>query len=411
VTDAPATVTEPQPTSPSAYDEVFAGLEPPFAFVDLDATRVNAERMLRSAGGKPIRIASKSVRSRELLQRFLSYSDRFQGLLNLTLPEALWLHEHGFRDLVVAYPTVAPTQLEALAAQARRDPDSAPTVMVDCIQHLDLISAHVRHGQPPVKICIDLDVGWRPLRGLIRLGPKRSPLHDAAGVSAFAQEIRRRPWLKLVGVMAYEGLIAGVADMVPDRKLENLAIQKVKQWSTVDVARRRAEMVAAITHVTGELEFVNGGGTGSIGSTTAEAAVTEATAGSGFYAPQLFQYYRELSLAPAAGYALPVSRRPSASVATALGGGYIASGSVRKDRQPVPFWPAGLKLDPQEGAGEAQTPLLGAAAAALQIGSSVYMRHAKAGELCERFNSLYVVSGGKLVDEVATYRGEGKAFL
>jgi D-serine deaminase-like pyridoxal phosphate-dependent protein len=406
-----ATAATPAPTPPSAYDTVFAGLEAPFAFVDVDATRANAERMLISAGGKPIRIASKSVRSRALLERFLGYSDRFQGLLNLTLPEALWLHEHGFSDLVVAYPTVAPSQLEALAAATRRDPDGAPTVMVDSAAHLDLISAHVRHGQPPVKICIDLDVGWRPLRGLVQLGPKRSPIHDAAGAAALAREITRRPWLKLVGVMAYEGLIAGVADMVPGRRLENLAIQAIKRWSTVDVARRRAEMVAAITQTAGELTFVNGGGTGSIGSTTAEAAVTEATAGSGFYAPQLFQYYRELSLAPAAGYALPVSRRPTPQVATALGGGYIASGATRPDRQPVPFWPAGLKLDPQEGAGEAQTPLLGDGAASLEIGANVYMRHAKAGELCERFNALYVVSGGSVVDEVPTYRGEGKAFL
>ncbi len=400
-----------EPTPPRDYDRVFAGIEAPFAFVDVDATRVNATRMLSSAGGKPIRIASKSVRSRALLGRFLGYSESFQGLLNLTLPEAMWLHQHGLRDLVVAYPTVAGSQLKALASLVKDDPEGAPVVMVDCVEHLDLISAQARAGQPPVRVCIDLDVGWRPLGGLIELGPKRSPIHDAGAAAALAREIAARPALKLVGLMAYEGLIAGVADLVPGRKLQNLAIQTIKRLSTVDVAVRRAEMVAAVKQVVGGLEFVNGGGTGSLGSTTAEAAVTEATAGSGFYAPQLFQYYRSLSLVPAAGYALPVSRRASARVATALGGGYIASGAVAKDRQPVPFWPPNLRLDAQEGAGEAQTPLMGAGAATLAIGENVYMRHAKAGELCERFNSLYVVEGGRVVDEVATYRGEGKAFL
>jgi D-serine deaminase-like pyridoxal phosphate-dependent protein len=161
----------------------------------------------------------------------------------------------------------------------------------------------------------------------------------------------------------------------------------------------------------GELEFVNGGGTGSIESTTAEAAVTEVAAGSGFYAPMLFQYYRGLTLAPAAGFALPVVRKPSRSIATALGGGYVASGAVRADRLPVPVAPTGLRLDAREGAGEAQTPLLGGGAAELRIGDRVYLRHAKAGELCERFNTLLLLDGDRVVDEVPTYRGEGRCFL
>jgi len=58
-----------------------------------------------------------------------------------------------------------------------------------------------------------------------------------------------------------------------------------------------------------------------------------------------------------------------------------------------------------------QTPLLGAAARELNFGDRVYMRHTKAGELCERFDSLYLVEGEEIVDEVPTYRGEGQAFL
>ncbi len=141
----------------------------------------------------------------------------------------------------------------------------------------------------------------------------------------------------------------------------------MKRLSARDVAQRRAAIVAAVRRVA-DLEFVNGGGTGSIASTAAEAAVTEIAAGSGFYAPMLFQYYRSLHLAPAAGFALPVVRKPEAGIATALGGGYIASGATRADRLPVPVAPAGLRLDHLEGAGEAQTPLLGAAAATLRGG-------------------------------------------
>lgn len=408
---AGGTNADPRPAAPERYDEIFAGLEAPFAFVDLGAARVNAQRMLAAAAGKPIRIASKSVRCRALLERFQSWSDGFSGLMNLTLTESLWLYGHGFRDLFVAYPTVAAGPLRELAALTELDPLGAPAVIVDSVEHLDLIGPLVRAGAPPVRVVLDIDIGWWPLGGLARLGPKRSPIRNAPDAAALARAISERPGVRLVGLMAYEGLIAGVADRVPGRLLENLAIRGVKRLSAVDVARRRAEIAEAVQAVGGPLEFVNGGGTGSIASTAAEAAVTEVAAGSGFYAPMLFQYYRGLQLVPAAGYALPVVRKPAAAIATALGGGYVASGGVRRDRQPVPVWPAGLALDRQEGAGEAQTPLLGRAARALRVGDNVYMRHAKAGELCERFNTLHLIEDGRLVGEVPTYRGEGMAFL
>ena len=177
-----------------------------------------------------------------------------------------------------------------------------------------------------------------------------------------------------------------------------------------ELAERRAEAVAAVRAVA-ELEFVNGGGTGSLARTAAEPAVTELAAGSGFFAPVLFDDYRSLDLVPGAGFALAVSRHPDPGVATVLGGGYVASGPPGKDRLPEPYQPPGLRLDSLEGAGEVQTPLLGEPAARMSVGDRVYMRHAKAGELCERFNSLHLLEGDRVVDEVPTYRGEGKAFL
>ena len=80
-------------------------------------------------------------------------------------------------------------------------------------------------------------------------------------------------------------------------------------------------------------------------------------------------------------------------------------------RLPSPWLPSGLRLDGDEGAGEVQTPLLGAAADALAVGDRVYFRHAKAGELCEHFASVHLLQGGRVVDELPTYRGEGRCFL
>jgi D-serine deaminase-like pyridoxal phosphate-dependent protein len=227
---------------------------------------------------------------------------------------------------------------------------------------------------------------------------------------ALAREIERRERVKLVGLMAYEGQIAGVGDNAPRKAIRNLLIRGMQSASAKDIETRRAEIVSAVTEIA-ELEFVNGGGTGSIGLTSAEWAVTEIAAGSGFYAPILFDHYRAFTLRPAAMFALPVVRRPSPRVATVLGGGYLASGVGAKDRMPAPHLPAGLRLDPFEGAGEVQTPLVGSAAAHLRIGDRVYFRHVKAGELCERFDRLYLIAGDTIRDEVPTYRGEGKTFL
>jgi D-serine deaminase-like pyridoxal phosphate-dependent protein len=403
-------VSAPASQSHERYERIFADVEAPFAFVDLDAMWANAEAMLERAGGKPVRVATKSIRCRELLARILDRHERFRGLLTYTLPETLWLAEQGFEDLLVAYPTADADALGELALRSVANPAGAPVVMVDCIEHLETIESVLGAGAAPVRVCIDVDAGWWALGGRIKAGAKRSPVHTVEQAVGLAREIERRPQVELVGLMAYEGQIAGVGDRPPGRRLRAAAIRFMQRRSATELAQRRAAIVAAVGEV-GELEFVNGGGTGSLELTAAEDAVTEVAAGSGFYAPVLFDHYSRFTLTPAAGFALPVVRKPTPEVATALGGGYLASGSGDAARLPAPWLPAGLRFDPGEGAGEVQTPLLGEPAADLAVGDRVYLRHAKAGELCEHFASLHLVEGGEIVDEVPTYRGDGKAFL
>jgi D-serine deaminase-like pyridoxal phosphate-dependent protein len=403
----------PVPTPMEAYERfeaVFSEVQAPFAFVDLDAVWANAADMLRRSRGKPIRVASKSIRSRPVLERLLDLDPGFQGTLSFTLPETLWLWERGMRDLVVAYPTTDRASLTRLARITSENPDEAPVVMVDSPEHLDLIEEAASSFVAPIRVAIDVDLSWWPLGGVVKIGPKRSPVRTADHAVSLAQEIDRRERVKLVGLMAYEGQIAGVGDNVPRKAISNLMIRAMQSASAKDVAERRAEIVTAVSDAA-ELEFVNGGGTGSIELTAAEWAVTEVAAGSGFFAPILFDHYRSFSLRPAAMFALPIVRRPGPRVATALGGGYLASGVGAKDRMPVPYLPDGLRLDPHEGAGEVQTPLRGSAADRLRIGDRAYFRHVKSGELCERFDRLYLVTGTTIRDEVPTYRGEGKTFI
>ena len=392
------------------YEAIFEGIEAPFAFVDLDALRANADAMLERAAGKPIRVASKSIRCREVLELAARRDEGFQGVLCYTPAEALMLARAGHRDLLVAYPSVDRHAISELAALAAEDPEAAPTLVVDDAAQLDLIEGAVGRGPTPIRVAIDIDVGFSALRGIVQIGPKRSPIRSAAAARRLAEEIASRPGLELDGLIAYEGQIAGVGDATPGQALRNQGIRRMQRASIQQVRERRAEIVAAVREVA-PLRFVNGGGTGSLETTAAEEAVTELAAGSGFYAPALFDSYSRFSLTPAAGFALPIVRRPAPGCVTALGGGYVASGPPGPDRLPKPWLPAGLRLDRSEAAGEVQTPLLGEAALRLRVGDRVYMRHAKAGELAEHFNRLLLVEGDRIAGEAPTYRGEGFDFL
>jgi D-serine deaminase-like pyridoxal phosphate-dependent protein len=380
-----------------------ADLDPPFAVVDLDAFDANASDLLRRAAGKPVRLASKSVRCRELARR--AHGAGLRGTLAFTLPEALWLDED---DVVVGYPTVDRAALRELAGSGPAR--ETVTVMVDSREHLEALAAAGATPEGPVRVCLDVDASWWALGGRIRVGAKRSPLRTAGQVVDLAREVARRPELVLDGLMMYEAQIAGVGDAPPSNPLRGAALRAMQRASGREIADRRAAIVSAVREVA-PLRFVNGGGTGSVEATAAEASVTEVAAGSGLFAPTLFDAYRAFTPRPAAFFALPVVRRPSPRAATVLGGGYPASGPAGRDRLPRPAFPPGLRLDPLEGAGEVQTPLLGRGARSLRVGDRVWMRHAKAGELCERFDVLHLVQGDRRVATVPTYRGEGRTFL
>ncbi|MEW9533023.1 amino acid deaminase/aldolase [Microbispora sp. NPDC049125] len=384
-------------------DKATAGLEPPFAVLDMDALRANAADMARRARGKPIRVASKSIRCRPILERVLAM-DGFAGVMAFTLPEALWLVSTGLRDVLVAYPTADREALRALGSDSAAAREI--TVMVDSAEHLDLIDGL---GLPhPIRVCLDIDAGFTAFAGRLRAGALRSPIRRPDQAAKLAAAVVARPGLRLAGLMSYEAQIAGVGDSLPG------AYGRLVRWmqgrSRRELAVRRGRITRAVRQIA-DLEFVNGGGTGSIEKTASERAVTEVAAGSGLFHPRLFDFYRSFTGRPAAMFALPVVRKPSPGVATVLGGGYHASGAPGPTRLPQPYLPPGLRYDSDEGAGEVQTPLLGEAAGDLRVGDRVWFRHAKAGELCERFATLHLIEGDQVVEEVPTYRGEGRTFL
>ena len=386
-------------------------LDAPVAVIELDALRANAHDMLRRASGTPIRVASKSVRVRAVIDAVLAVPG-FRGVLAYTLSEALWLAEgdaaHGpIDDVVVAYPTADRCALRRLATA----PELAArvTVMVDSVAQLDLIDSVTAAGErETIRVAIELDASWLGPFG--RIGVFRSPVHTPDDARALAAAVVSRSGFALVGMMAYEAQIAGQGDAPAGRPWYAATVHWMQRNSKAELVERRAAAVAAVRGIA-DLEFVNGGGTGSLEYTSADPSVTEIGAGSGLLGGHLFDDYRSFAPAPAAAFALDVVRRAERAGATVLGGGWVASGPPAADRLPAVVWPTGLLMAQREMAGEVQTPVRGPNATGLRVGDRVWFRHAKSGELSEHVNEFALVEGGRVVGSVPTYRGEGKAFL
>lgn len=377
----------------------------PFAFVDLDQMMRNIEAVEAQAEGKPIRVASKSIRCRSLLQK-ITQRDQWSGILCFTVQEAIFLSQHGFDDLLVAYPTA---HAGALEAAARAIAGGAGIIlMADSSEHIEHCAAAAASVGTTIPLCLELDVATR-FPGLY-FGVKRSPLYQIDTLVEHYKQIEQTPGLRFDGVMAYEAQIAGIQDALPGKGLMNSVMRILKGRSVQRIADLRREAVKALRDAGANPRIINGGGTGSLHTTAKEGVVNELTVGSGLYNSVLFDYYKDFNYHPAAGFALEVCRKPDAQTVTCLGGGYVASGSVALEKQPQVWLPEGLRLTKHEGAGEVQTPLVGAVDA-LSLGDPVFFRHAKAGELCERFDRLYLIENDKLIGSTPTYRGEGGCFL
>jgi len=357
----------------------------------------NADDLVRRAAGVPIRVASKSVRVRSIIEGTLA-RDGFAGVMSYSLAESNWLVDHGIDDVLLAYPTTSRSALAELIADDKRR--AAITVMVDSIDSLDHLDHLLGAGHPAIRVCIDVDASLK--LGRVHLGVRRSPIHSVTDAAELASAIVARPGFDLVGVMFYDAQIAGLPDSSP-------AVRLVKKRSAAELLKRRSKVIAAVSEHA-KLEIINAGGTGSLEVTGADPAITELTAGSGLFVPTLFDGYDAFEARPSAYFVLSVVRKPAPEIATLFAGGYIASGPTNKNRQPSPTWPAGLELIGTEGAGEVQTPVKGKSARNLSVGDRVIMRYAKAGEMCERFDRVALIDEAGGAELLPTYRGEGKNF-
>lgn len=394
----------------NTYDDYRRALQyvsKPCAFIDEDLLKANMKAITKKAQGKRIRIASKSIRSVQVLKDILAYSPIFQGVMCFTAEEAVYLAEQGLDDLLIAYPIWNEQSITSVCRQVKQG--TQITLMVDSEEHLKRIASIAKQEQVIAPICLDIDLSSR-LYG-IHFGVHRSPIKTVKQVKKLVQTMMDTPNVVLDGVMGYEAQIAGVTDADPQQKLKNIAVRKLKRTSAKEIAKKRKQVMKLLDKAGVTLRFFNGGGTGSLHRTVKEKAITEVTVGSGFFNSHLFDKYKDFQYEAAAGFAIEITRIPEKNIYTCFGGGYVASGATGVDKAPEVFLPKGAKLTKNEGVGEVQTPIHYTGSIPLAHGDPIFLRHSKAGELCERFNTLHVIQGGSIRTTYSTYRGDGKCFL
>lgn len=374
----------------------------PCAFVDLDAFDENLKLLGETMRGTDftIRIATKSLRVPDLIRRALNSGAPFKGVMCFSADECAFLADQGLDDFLLAYPTLQPSELKSL----RRIHDAGKTVsiVVDCREHLMALDAQMKGSSRPFPVLLEPDLSLR--LGSLVIGVRRSPLRTVEEILQLARSIREFPSLKFLGLMAYEAHVAGVPDRNPFKKILSPALYFIRRLAMKKVVRFREKLVRRLKEEGFSCELVNGGGTGSLSFNRQEKVLTEVTAGSGLFCSHLFDYYSNFTLKPSAFFAVQAVRRPEASWVTCQGGGYVASGEPGWDRIPKPLEG---ELSGFEATGEVQTPVK----LDVPLGSPVVFRHAKAGELAERFKEVKLISRNKIVGEALTYRGFGECYF
>ncbi len=405
-----------------AWSDLVAAIssEPlPLAVLDRAAFDRNVERFraLARASGVPIRLATKSLRAPYLIERALARgAPELAGVLSYSVREAEALFARGIDDLFVAYPpSIRRGDEQDLARAARLAAAGARLVLaVDAEVTIERAEEEARRAGTKLELALCVDVSLELAGGRVHLGVRRSPLREPHAIVSLARSIAAHEHLSFAGLLAYEAQVAGLPDRSPYARVENPVKELVRRRSVEVVSRHRNRIVDALVAAGLAPRVVNGGGTGSLDSTTRASGVTEASAGSGLVKPLLFDYFHDAhvrALEPALFFALEVTRLPGPGWATLSGGGYVASGAAGADKLPRPVWPEGLTLDPMEGAGEVQTPVRLARGTTLAIGDAVLFRHAKAGELMEHVTEVLIVEGDRVLERAPTYRGLGLRFL
>ena len=159
------------------YRDIFKNERMPFAFIDLNKFDQNIDFVASTQKntGKTVRVHSKSIRCAELTRRiFDKGGPTYKGIMNMTVEETAYLFDKGFNDFIIAYPSVQPSDLKKFAELTQQGVKAS--LMVDSEEHLKLISDVGEAAGVVLKVCLELDMAYRPLNSNKHIGMRRSPV-------------------------------------------------------------------------------------------------------------------------------------------------------------------------------------------------------------------------------------------
>lgn len=391
---------------PANGNQILSKIEAPCMWVNLDALDKNIAEIFKKTATTKVRIASKSIRSIDALKYISSEQKNAIGLMTFSAEEAAILIENGFKDILMGYPSL---EFDSLikAQQLAIKHQALLTFMVDLPEHIDMLEKVGEITQSTISCCIDIDLSVK-FPGLY-FGVFRSSIASPKILEKLLKHIAPKNHIKIWGLMGYEAQVAGVADNTKGQTFMNQIIRFLKKKSLPIIAQRRKACADIIRNFTGSEIQINGGGTGSIQNTLCEEGITEVTVGSGYFQSHIFDQFVNINHTPAAGFALRITRNPAPNIFTCQSGGYIASGPINTSKQPCFYYPSDLKWLKNEGFGEVQTPFI-SKSNALKVGDLIFLRHAKAGELSEHFETIHLIKHNAYFGTWKTYRGNHFSF-
>jgi D-serine deaminase-like pyridoxal phosphate-dependent protein len=385
------------------YKKIIKNLSLPSLFCDINLLDENI-KIIQKLTKKKIRLATKSIRSLEIIKYILNKSDQFQGLMCYSGEEAKYLFENNLDNILLGYPIVDRNIIQDLIKMKKKI-----IFMVDLIDHLKLLEEIGKETETVIEICIDIDLSSIFLFGAVTFGVMRSNCNSLEKLDSLYQFIKKSKYLKVNGIMGYEAQIAGISDINPNNYyIFNMILRILKYFSKSLILSFRKDCVEYLVKNGENLEIINGGGSGSVLFSDTDECINEITVGSAFLSGHLFDYYNDVKFKPACFYAIPITRNPSKGVYTCQGGGYVASGSFSKDKMPIIHLPKNVSFRSDEGFGEVQTPIF--TTLELKIADPIFLRHGKSGEIMEHFNEIILIGDGEILKKIKTYRGDGKCF-
>ena len=162
-----------------------------------------------------LRIASKSIRSTEALHYIRERTPHFVGIMSYSAAESAYLLAQGFDDILCAYPSIDTASIiQTLPFVAQ---GASMVWMVDRLEQWRLLDEIGRQHGVVLSVCLDINMSM-PLPKLY-FGTKRSSLITLSQVQDLINHTKAMRHTKLVGLMGYEGQIAGLPEHLPDKAM------------------------------------------------------------------------------------------------------------------------------------------------------------------------------------------------